>query len=268
MATLLWIWIGCGSLSYYPDTFEGGPGSPPGTGVDDDDDASPQEDCGEDCDADGDGEPAGRDCDDDDPDIFPGALELCDGVDNDCDEIVDGDSDEDGSDVCDDCDDSDGGRFPGARDLCDGVDSDCDELDCLEWAEDFESGALSSPWRSNGAADWFPYSIAQQGAWSAKSGIITHGERSTLKIDVDFPSGGAVTFWYSVSSEVGYDFLSFLVDGVEKDAWSGEIAWREVEYLVPAGTHELEWRYQKDVSLSAGEDGALVDSISILGGIP
>jgi len=43
-----------------------------------------------DCDQDGDGVPAGDDCDDANPAAFPGAVEVCnDGVDNDCDALVD-----------------------------------------------------------------------------------------------------------------------------------------------------------------------------------
>ncbi len=42
-------------------------------------------------DVDGDGYPACDDCDDSDPATFPGAAELCDGVDNDCDGAVDED---------------------------------------------------------------------------------------------------------------------------------------------------------------------------------
>nr|WP_255215973.1 putative metal-binding motif-containing protein [Pseudenhygromyxa sp. WMMC2535] len=39
-----------------------------------------------------DGVPASLDCDDDDPEVYPGAEEICDEKDNDCDELVDNDA--------------------------------------------------------------------------------------------------------------------------------------------------------------------------------
>ncbi len=85
-------------------------------------------------DADGDGyasdQDGGDDCDDTDPNVNPGATEVCgDGVDNDCDGTTDvgADADTDGSDSCLDCDDNDINTFPGAAELCDGVDNNCDE---------------------------------------------------------------------------------------------------------------------------------------------
>ena len=70
------------------------------------------------------------DCDDEKPTVFPGAPELCDGLDNACAGAVpdeDEDADADGVSICaGDCDDADPQRYPGAEEICDGLDSDCD----------------------------------------------------------------------------------------------------------------------------------------------
>ena len=72
---------------------------------------------------------AGDDCDDADPASFPGAPEICDGLDNDCDSTITdegADDDGDGVNTCTDCDDGDPNVYPAAPEICDGADDDCD----------------------------------------------------------------------------------------------------------------------------------------------
>jgi hypothetical protein len=68
------------------------------------------------------------DCDDADSSSHPGAVETCDGRDNDCDSLVDEGPDSDGDRFasCCDPDDSDDVIYPGAPELCDGKDNDGD----------------------------------------------------------------------------------------------------------------------------------------------
>jgi hypothetical protein len=86
--------------------------------------------------------PDGDDCDADDGDVYPGAPDFCDGIDNDCEEETsDGADDEAVGTACDGPDDDRcaGGSTEcldgvltctegaeGTRELCDGIDNDCD----------------------------------------------------------------------------------------------------------------------------------------------
>lgn len=85
------------------------------------------------------------DCDDTDPNTQPGAVELCDYIDNDCDGIVDDSVDQDGDGyvIChSDCDDDNPNIYPGATEVCDGVDQDCDGIvdEGTECYDDDEDG--------------------------------------------------------------------------------------------------------------------------------
>jgi len=87
-------------------------------------------------DGDGDGVSACKDCDDGLGVIYPGAPQICDGLNNDCDDpswpdipAEEEDSDLDNFFACADCDDANIDIYPGAPQICDGANNDCDHPD-------------------------------------------------------------------------------------------------------------------------------------------
>ena len=70
----------------------------------------------------------GNDCDDEDPTVNPDSPETCNGVDDDCNGLVDDadDGDGDGANICLDCNDLDPLIRPGAPERCNGLDDNCD----------------------------------------------------------------------------------------------------------------------------------------------
>ncbi|NRD46125.1 MopE-related protein [Corallococcus exiguus] len=122
----------------------------------------------------------GIDCDDTRPGIHPGATEVCDGLDNNCDGAVDDngcavwyrDADGDGYgspndtkqsgvqpqgyvDNASDCDDTRSNVRPGASEVCDGVDNNCnaqvDEGVGANWYRDADGDGHGNPSQSTAA---------------------------------------------------------------------------------------------------------------------
>jgi photosystem II stability/assembly factor-like uncharacterized protein len=116
-------------------------------------------------------------------------------------------------------------------------------------------------WSSLGTTLWWPQSATTHDTVdAAQSGAITHNQSSTLRSTVVGP--GALSYWWRVSSEQDWDFLTFVVDGFDQPgAISGESGWAFKSWIIPAGTHTIDWRYSKDGSVSNGSDAGFVDQV-------
>ncbi len=132
----------------------------------------------------------------------------------------------------------------------------------LSFTDDFESGGLGRlPWQPGGAQSWFvTEETAAGGRYAVRSGRIGHSQVSTLRLTQPLRAGAA-SFDFKVSSEEGWDFLEFLLDGRVLQRWSGNVEWTRYQFSVPAGTHTLEWRYVKDAANSVGLDAAFMDNL-------
>jgi hypothetical protein len=133
------------------------------------------------------------------------------------------------------------------------------------WSETFEGGAmLPAPWSTGGDVPWFGSAASvHAGMFAGQSGDIADDQTSTMQIQRNFVSPGVVRFWYRTSSEEGWDYLRFYIDGAPQDEWSGEIPWTQSGlYPVAAGNHTLMWEYSKDSSLDDFLDTVWVDDIT------
>ena len=83
---------------------------------------------------------------------------------------------------------------------------------------------------------------------------------SAVGTTVTANEGDVISFELSVSSETS-DRLRFYVDGERIERWSGEVNWTGFVYELTAGTHELAWQYEKDLSRAEGEDTAWLDNV-------
>ncbi|MDY0381894.1 MAG: S8 family serine peptidase [Candidatus Cloacimonadaceae bacterium] len=129
--------------------------------------------------------------------------------------------------------------------------------------EGFESGDLSAlPWITGSASAWTVQNNQHYcGSYAAQAGDIGDYGTSSLSINLDVSTAGDLSFSYKVSSENGYDFLSFYIDDSLQAQWSGDIDWTIHNIAVASGEHTFRWTYSKDSSVDYGEDSAWLDHI-------
>jgi uncharacterized delta-60 repeat protein len=126
--------------------------------------------------------------------------------------------------------------------------------------------ALDAPqlaWSSGGNAPWTAQiAVTHDGVDAAQSGAISHGQETWVETSVVGP--GPLSFWWTVSSESGYDFLEFYTNSVRVTRISGEAGWQVWNGTLGTGTQVLRWRYMKDGTDSSGQDRGWVDQVSFM----
>jgi hypothetical protein len=178
----------------------------------------------------------GSDCDDKDPAVNPAAVEVCDGIDNNCDGEVDNDAD--GDDIwyvdadgdgygnpdmaqdCNghgwlvtqagDCDDLDSDVNPAATELCDGIDNDCDDT------IDEDDAADATPWYEDADSDLYGNNAVVRDACVQPEGYVADNTDCDDTDDAVFP--GAPEFCDETDNdcdgEVDEDVTTtFYIDG-------------------------------------------------------
>ena len=112
-----------------------------------------------------------------------------------------------------------------------------------------------------GDANWVvDFETTHAGAAAVNSGAVNDNESSVFSITKQTNS---VSFWYKVSSESGYDFFEFYIDGSRSLKKSAEVGWTQFTNNSLSNTvHSFRWVYYKDGSRDAGSDKAWVDQVS------
>jgi len=107
------------------------------------------------------------------------------------------------------------------------------------------------------------------GVQAVSSAAIGDLTSSSMEITVNISIASTVSFFKEVSSEGGFDFLRFYIDGVEfGGGWSGTIGYSQESFVLTAGVHTLKWEYSKDVNTANGADAAYVDDVVITNVVP
>ena len=128
----------------------------------------------------------------------------------------------------------------------------------------FEDNTLA-PFTTGGDENWEVGTNPNTGTFAAQApAALNHGEITFMEYTVTIPAkGGKVSFAYSTSTESGFDWLRFYIDGAAELEMNGLIGYTTVSYNLNPGVHTLRWEYSKDGSVNANNDQVYIDDILI-----
>jgi len=129
----------------------------------------------------------------------------------------------------------------------------------------FENGDFNDfTWTMNSYPWVVTASGAHSGNYCARSAQNLPGnQKSRMTINVTTNSDAQLTYYRKVSSEASFDKFILYIDGNAEDEASGSVAWTYVTKDIPAGSHSIQFSYEKDYSWTEGSDCAWVDDIML-----
>lgn len=134
--------------------------------------------------------------------------------------------------------------------------------------EDFETANFT---KFNWTQGTYPWTITNtnpyDGAYSARSAVMTNNKTSVLSIMVNVTNNDSISFFKKTSCETSspntpsYDYLEFFIDNTSMGRWDGETPWSKSAFAINTGVHTLKWQYKKDSYGVAGSDCVWIDNI-------
>lgn len=142
-------------------------------------------------------------------------------------------------------------------------------LDNVQWtpmsptlAEALDNKTLV--WTASGNNGWYGQTANFFfGGSAARSDVIADSQSAWLNTQINGP--GTLNFVWKTASELNGDYLSFMLDGFEKDKISGSTLWLPKSiYIQGDGVHNLTWKYIKNASGAASSDCGYMDKVEFL----
>ena len=129
--------------------------------------------------------------------------------------------------------------------------------------ENFESSSFDfMQWDLAGDEPWFiTDEEAHEGNYCARSGEIEDNEISSLLLYASTEMDGELSFYYKTST-ASHDYLVLLIDNEVIKIWDGIKDWNFYHTDIPAGSHVIEFRYDKSPNASSGEDCVWIDDVT------
>ena len=134
-----------------------------------------------------------------------------------------------------------------------------------EIIEPFETGDFSLfDWQIDPNYPWTITTIdPYEGTYCMKSGGAgVNNVISNMTVTVNIPADGEMSFFGKISSEQGWDYGYFFIDGTQMGSYTGAGSWGERTFPITAGDHTFQWRYEKDGSVNNNDDCFYVDYIT------